>query len=165
MHRGLSAFNVVFFESARDLQLASIVEPFVMGFCRSRPDEESHFTLGPSENLELKEYYHPNYLRLGRHRLEYDYYSLGLVLLEIGHWRILRSMTRGATDRKPGRLLDHLQRKYVDGLDAKMGSEYEAVVRTCLTMSEGSSARQGNSAGVLQQFYEHVASRLEKCHV
>lgn len=47
-------------------------------------------TDGPISGAIFQEYQHPEYLRTGRYRAAYDYYSLGLVLLEIGVWMSLQ---------------------------------------------------------------------------
>ena len=159
MHRGFSAFNIVF--SGREPW--SITEPYLMGFSRSRPDEENNFTMGPPEDPEQKLYCHPRYIKDRRHRIEYDYYSLGLVLLEIGHWRTLKSMAKG---RAPEKVTEYLLREYVSDLDSKMGHEYQAVVKTCLTLGVGPADSAGMTAQeFMQSFSERTLRRLEKCHV
>jgi hypothetical protein len=64
-----------------------------------------------------------------------DIYSLGLVLLEIGLWKVLQ------TYHKPhystGRWRDKVLRAaLVPGLGSKVGSRYRDVVDKCLAVSE-----------------------------
>jgi hypothetical protein len=60
--------------------------PYVVGFNHSRPDEVSAFTGGPEES-SANHYQHPLYLSdPRRYCAEFDYYSIGIILLEIGLW-------------------------------------------------------------------------------
>lgn len=61
-------------------------KPYFLGYLNSRPNEASAFTQHIEDPKE-KDYQHPEYLG-GRGKVRYqsrfDYYSLGLLLLELG---------------------------------------------------------------------------------
>ena len=81
---------MAFFHFNNESWLNGITSPFFLGFLYSRSNDPKGFTEGPEENAHHQEYQHPNYSRKGikspTYCAEYDYYSLGLVLLEIGLW-------------------------------------------------------------------------------
>ncbi|RYO75494.1 hypothetical protein DL764_010377 [Monosporascus ibericus] len=139
MHKSLNSSNIVFFpEESGDSDADSqrhrsqlIREPFLVGLNHSRPDDPTEFTTGAAES-ELRHYQHPTYLKEGRgYRLEYDYYSLGIILLEIGFWMPLAEFTRewvGSYEERRQRLVT----KRVPRLRQHMGREYSEAVRCCL---------------------------------
>jgi hypothetical protein len=84
LHKNISSSNVVFFQ--RDSSTVDyFAKPYITGFSYSRPDEPSAFTEGPAEGSDYKYYQDPEYLKNQlRYRHDFDYFSLGIVLLEIG---------------------------------------------------------------------------------
>ena len=90
MHKSISASNVLFFTSVDQPSPFWIKDPYIIGFNRSRPDQPAAFTEGPSVDLKSQKYQHPEYAK-DRQRFcpGFDYYSLGLLLLEIGLWQTL----------------------------------------------------------------------------
>lgn len=85
LHKNIWSSNIILFPQAFTSPAASITEPYVIGFNHARQDKKNAFSHGPPVTPEQIDYCHPKYLydRWG-YRREYDYYSLGLVLLEIG---------------------------------------------------------------------------------
>ena len=168
LHKNISAFNVILFPQAFPSAAASITEPYIIGFNHSRPDEKNAFTEGPPVIPEQIDYCHPKYLKDRRgYKREYDYYSVGLVLLEIGLWRTLPSLsaTFKASDQSPEKLREFLLEKYVARLHSLMGRTYQSAVRACLTFDveprrnqDGSEARD-----VLGEFEATVTAPLRRC--
>jgi hypothetical protein len=61
--------------------------PYLVGLRHSRPDERATFTEGPPSDEDIKGYQHPQHLKNNlRYSISFDYYSLGILLLEIGLW-------------------------------------------------------------------------------
>ena len=86
LHKNISSSNIIFFlDSSTKLVEIDLTQLYVIGFHHSRKDDPGAYTDGPELPDAQKEYQHPNYRQgSGRFRKGYDYYSLGLVLLEIG---------------------------------------------------------------------------------
>lgn len=146
LQKSISSFNVAFFHSSNESWLNGIANPFFLGFLYSRSNDSKEFTEGPEENAHHQEYQHPNYSRKGvkipTYCAEYDYYSLGLVLLEIGLWLSLSMILKGLrlkslrnaspSDGPSESGLDILLRSYVQPLRYQMGTRYQHIVETCL---------------------------------
>ncbi|MCJ1234523.1 hypothetical protein MMC14_002484 [Varicellaria rhodocarpa] len=90
LQKSISSFNVGFFHPKEKPWLHGIGKPFFLGFLYSRHNGLGAFTEGPAEDAAHQNYQHPEYRKTKlRYRAEYDYYSLGFVLLEIGLWKSL----------------------------------------------------------------------------
>ena len=76
-----------------------------------------------------KKYHHPLYLEHQRLTPEFDYYSLGLVLLEIGLWKLLDDMTVGYKYWSSEELKQTLR------LKSTMGTSYREAVDSCLNVN------------------------------
>jgi hypothetical protein len=58
------------------------------------PNDPTVSTEGPQQDVGSKDYQHPRYQdQNAKFSLHYDYYSLDVVLLEIGLWRPLKAIT------------------------------------------------------------------------
>jgi serine/threonine protein kinase len=168
VHRGVSAFSIIFLGNTPESWLETIQEPFFLGFQYSRPNEAAIFTLGPPDNPELLDYCHPTYQTAStRHLPEFDYYSLGLVLLEIGHWKRLGSMLSGFSDedQSPQKMRDWLLENHVKELHMVMGRVYQDAVRACLTFQSESGPDQDYLVpiSVQKEFDEKVVAKLKLC--
>lgn len=144
---------------------------YVVGLQRSRPDECKWDTEGPPSKialqLQLGLYQHPHYSRRGRFRLEYDYYSLGVVLLEVGLWRPLQQWSERSEYNKMS-LEDFRMRmikKYVPRLTAHAGELYMGAVLACLdgTLGGGQDTpTMTESKQTFNLFFDRVLVPLEK---
>ncbi len=168
LHKSLSANHIVFFRresiAAKTITSAKDLEsPYIIGFNHSRPDEPSAFTDGPGITGSSRAYQHPQYTeRKSPFRLEFDYFSLGLILLEIGLWTSLPTMTSGRKLSSSEERRRHLLSQYVPLLGHHMGREYRAAVGVCLEgfgSAEGDGHEEG-SGSKLSRFSEMVAERL-----
>ena len=132
-------------------------EPYLVNFSHSRPDGDVWATDGPSPNHD---YQHPEYLVADgpppRYEKKYDYYCIGIVLLEIGLWRPLVSELKsdGGTSATFRTLLIE---KWVPKLRRCMGRRYRSAVKECL---EGSHFSETVSADKVSDFYEKVVEPL-----
>ncbi|KAF5614656.1 serine threonine kinase [Fusarium tjaetaba] len=153
LHKSLTSSNIVFFPSftllpdsfGKDTDVTehgwaansqSIREPYLVGFNHSRPDDPTTFTSGLTDS-ESRHYQHPAYLKAGvSYRLEFDYYSLGILLLEIGFWKPFSKITKdwsGSFEERRQRLLtnrvpklaQHMGRDYSEASAAEECSKLE----------------------------------------
>ena len=165
LHKNISSSNVIFFlDSSTKLAEVDITHPYVIGFHHSRRDDPGAYTEGPELSDAQKEYQHPNYRQgSGRFRKGYDYYSLGLVLLEIGTWNSLSQI-----DRKfPTHTTDQLKEEYLkwcdNDLKKTMGPIYQSVTKRCLLF--GNEKEDGDDVGVQLDFQLEVIAKLNQCVV
>ena len=145
LHKSLSTHNVIFFNNEPKTgktnlaRIKALDAPFIINFSRSRPNEPAAYTKGPEVSGESRIYQHPQYAERKHSYLpEFDYYSLGLILLEIGLWMPLTDMT---TNKKFSSFEDqrlYLLRSRVPLLGHMMGMEYLAAVSVCLEIFGGS---------------------------
>jgi hypothetical protein len=146
-----------------------------------------------AKNLQHDLYCHPGVqwdydqpTKPGIYKREYDVFSLGMVLLEIGLWKQLHTLRKGSTSStttNPIEFVRHMQKDWVPKLEYKCGKIYCAVVRQCLTIDTGHGANGGTESmdvdGESQRecfeweekrkkeqtrFYWKVVKELEKCN-
>ena len=133
LHKNLSSSNVIFFLPSGATVIDHATQPFVIGFNKSRlNDPLSYGSFLSSEGLNQKVYQHPGYLKnRSRYRPDFDYYSLGIVFLEIGFWRSLNTIIKGGGEPAEEFRANLLQKK-VPHLKQLMGARYSQVVDVCL---------------------------------
>ena len=139
LHKSLSAHNVIFFNNEskagkNDLSRIKALEaPFIIGFSRSRPNEPAAYTNGPEVSSESRIYQHPQYAEFKHSYLpEFDYYSLGLIMLEIGLWVPLTTMMGNQKFSSFEEQRLYLLRARVPLLGHMVGKDYLAAVSVCL---------------------------------
>ncbi|KAF2821916.1 kinase-like protein [Ophiobolus disseminans] len=160
LHKSISPFNMVFFPANSESLSDSLATFRLIGFNYSRESDTGVFTVGPVEDEHTKEYRHPEYRKAAwtsRFREEFDYYSIGMVLLELGRWKSLFNMTKAEHLKRmsPNDLKMHLIDAEVIQLKSSMGSYYYNAVITCL---QGFHSRERglSSAEVWNAFDENV---------
>ena len=113
---------------------------YLVGLNHTRENENWALTTEESLNPAQRLYQHPSYLRRQpTHRFcpQYDWFSVGVVLLELGLWQGAEHLYPGDIKRSRGddadvlRVQDWLLND-VPKLSPIMGKSYQAVVRTCL---------------------------------
>ena len=165
LHENINSNNVVFFNVvAEDLPSSPVVvnDPYLVDFRHSRPDSRIWYTQGPSSDEEFVDYRHPSYSRGTRFSPIYDYYSMGVVLLEIGLWNPLSYMTENHRTETPEKLRDVLVDKYVPRLGPRMGVLYRDAVLGCLRGDFWTKdAQNASEMQVLTKFAEKVVEPLE----
>jgi len=152
----------------RPLPASALSDPFLVGFNYSREDSSSALTSGGTRNVGQALYYHPSYaqhLELRRFRAEYDYFSVGLVLLEIGLWETLEEMhddqgrvVEVAGQKRTGKLIE----EFIPRLGSTMGGIYRDAVAACL---DGSLGSEVENVPLWNLFEQHVAIPLQQCRV
>ena len=155
LHKNISSYNIIFFPDRFNSIAEAMKSPYFIGFNYSRLNLETAFTQGPKKELD---YQHPEYL-LGPRRFcqEYEYYSVGLVLLELGLWSPIEVTAKDIIGN-PAEMLEGLLRKHVPKLKSYMGSAYEDAVVMCLNGDFGGSS---NPAEVREAFERKVLLKLE----
>ncbi|KAG8527748.1 uncharacterized protein KY384_007902 [Bacidia gigantensis] len=139
LHKDFNSNNVLFVRRATQIDQDNglspiIVQPYVVGLNKSRPGGDAWHTQGPASGENFQEYRHPGYARTGRYHMDYDYYSFGLILLEIGFWRPLRHWSLKHPTVDLSGLRQALLENYVPRLGAQMGAVYQEVTRFCLSI-------------------------------
>ena len=174
LHKSISSKSIVFFAHQRLPWDEQMQNWYLRGFLHSRLDEELGTGEGVASDLELIDYHHPDYLRdLNRrdylrglnygsscYQPRFDYYSLGIVLLEIGCWRSLKAM-KGKRAYTP----EGLRRKLLDTvplLGPRAGVLYRDAVTACLT--GGFAEAEGKDfAAIPLSFKALVVDQIAQC--
>lgn len=201
LHKSLRSENLLFpstYDPSSTASLdgfGSLQTPLLAGFEFSRQDNESRsLDALKSGNISSVIYRHPLYQgeAASGYRIEYDIYSLGLILVEIAFWQPLDSfldarVTKSTSDTK--RTLsskaetfhrvdaEELQKRVLYRVDSELafrvGSVYRDVVRWCLTFADEAHVRlveehmRGNLAGQAEwhpalEFYNKVVAPLSQ---
>ncbi len=169
LQKNISSFNIGFFHLEKDPWVCAMDKPYFFGYLNSRPNQAFAYTEFIEDPKE-RDYQHPEYLK-GRGKVRYqsrfDYYSLGLTLLEIGRWESLEHMStrQGGLEQ----LREYLIHEKVPRLGQNMGSIYQAAVTLCLndefTISDEGDHSTTNDAEVHLKFSELVVNQLARCTV
>lgn len=170
LHKSISSLNIAFVYPKGSPWRNGVDCPYLLGFSNSRPDGQDPYSTWLYEtDRALMDSQHPEYLKNKgrvRYRPEFDYYSLGMVLLEIGHWKPLNKIT-AMTDGSPEDYLNHLRKEKVPGLGFTMGNIYRDVVGACLNgdfgKHENVDGGSNFSISVALGFAKTVVEQLAKC--
>ena len=169
VHRNLNSNNLLFFlhrhalaTQGRIWKTPIIRKPYLTGFHQS-----SCIVSGSEADVPFLGLYHHPMLSHGHgsvYELAHDYYSLGLILLEIGLW-----MPIGKFWKSRYSLWDfkaRLQDIYLKKLLAKCGDGYMNAVLACITAADllqhGENDERVNAQAQLDRFREEVAKTLER---
>ncbi|KAM7219341.1 hypothetical protein V8F06_005240 [Rhypophila decipiens] len=137
LHKNLNPHNVVFsLHSWTDFRGVKYEEPFLIGFDYTRPDGIDQYTEGPDKSMRA-EYQHPAYRSrsASAFKTSFDYYALGLILLEVGLWAPLSGVYQRNLEASPEQLTKLYQVECVKKLDKAMPSRYANAVNECLQMT------------------------------
>ena len=179
LHKNISSLNVLFFQDfAHGLAGLDFGKPYIVGFDHSRRYGKGEYSQGPinsqrpSSNTDFvkacKEYLHPDY-RLGSvtntgrstFLIAYDYYAVGLLLLEIGTWGSLSNIYE--SQRLQAQSPRDLRQEYIRYCDEHvgraMGPIFQSITRKCL---EYNGEEKNAMAGQLT-FQAEVVDKLNKC--
>lgn len=165
LHKSISSKVVMFFYPQDSHWNAQMNSWYLRGFLHSRLNE-SIITEGLTSDPESMDYQHPDYLqslKLGswRYLPKFDYYSLGIVLLEIGLWRSLKDITRNWKGT-PGQMREKLLHSAVPALGPRAGAPYRDAVISCLTWGITDTQRADSTASHLS-FKGLVVDKLAQC--
>ncbi|OQE20294.1 hypothetical protein PENSTE_c013G02956 [Penicillium steckii] len=158
LHRNLRSSHILFVKSGNSMDW--LKEPFISGFGYSRMDNPDAVSLPLCAQDEESAYQHPELAdnsRIG-YRKEYDAYSLGIILTEIGFWRPIFKFRKSEYNSKRNhrRLLEY---QLSGDLAHRMGQQFEHAVRLLLTgKAYGDSKVEGEQ---LIAFSRDIVSQLE----
>ena len=159
LHRNISPVNILFFVLDTKKPHIKWEEPYLVNFSHSRPDGNVWFTDGPTPE---QDYQHPEYLNEessnSRIKKQYDYYSIGIVLLEVGLWRPLID-TLKHKGGSPVELRNTLIQQYLPALRRTVGKNYRNATRECL---EGTHLQEPVESHWVSGFFEHVMEPLSE---
>ncbi|GAW18465.1 hypothetical protein ANO14919_079410 [Xylariales sp. No.14919] len=196
LHKGLRSYNILFFSrndrvprssqdghrDGRNPQTLDFGRPILSGFDYSRPTVEWQWTESATQNPAHDIYRQPE-VQAGSSTADdraafkksYDYYSLGVILLEIARWQPIDSILgvelqaaqpkHTMTVRK--RLLEE-EPHLLQDVKACMGDIMYSVIRVCLTgpeafgLDKGGDETDPDVAVRLQRaFYSKVVEKLK----
>ncbi|KAL9103274.1 MAG: hypothetical protein Q9163_001676 [Psora crenata] len=173
LHKGISALNIIYFPDAFLDITASLSSPYFIGFNHSRVNDDNAYSSLSGPEME---YQHPIYQRnalsyadnstnsMVRFRQEFDYYSVGMVLMEIAFWTPLKSFTeRIEGSRKE--MLEKLLKTHVPLVRKYMGDIFGAAVKYCLTMYVEEQKEKYSPEEIRDCFNENVVIPISKCLV
>ena len=143
---------------------------YLIGFNYSRQNTPTALTQGPSNDPHQIHYQHPSYTLRASFRPRFDYYSIGLVLLEIGLWRCLTDLSDGNLDMLTPKEQQRLWLdRVVPRLGETMGATYRDAVDWCLRYGTEGNGEPGEQHDVqceaIDYFEAYVVSLLDSCHV
>ncbi|KAK4192041.1 prion-inhibition and propagation-domain-containing protein [Podospora australis] len=144
LHKGLRSHNIIFFRTVNGE--VEYGKPILSGFDFSRPARADEMTdiPGPDDDVEFNLYRHPSAQSANpdereRFKKSFDIYSLGVLLVEIAHWKTLDkildinlNVARGRPSvalRVRDSLLTEDQIADVGGY---MGELYQAATKVCI---------------------------------
>lgn len=171
LHKSVCSSNILFFPStfsasatratAVAASIPDISSPYILGFDASRPDQMGELSVASKNPAASDLHRHPASLN-GMSRKQYcksfDIYSLGLVLLEIGLWKVLQTYHRPHYTAERFRDKVVLQ-NLVPNLGSKTGRLYREVVERCLFAREDLNSQEAG------QLMEYVVGSLESLRV
>lgn len=176
LHKALTSSNIVFLTPS--LKSPKLADYRIIGFNHSRPDNPKEYTEAAwKRSEESRLYQHPSYLSTGsRFCVEYDYYSFGLLLLELGLWKplpslVLRSDSKdkaSAQVKASSDLTRYLLERRVPLLGQKMGKRYRDVVAFCLSFDVATERNGSSDRGSLEvqaAFDRRVIQPLSCCEL
>ena len=159
LHRNVSASNIAFFYTDTKYNIDRKSFYFV-GFAQSRADRNFTDSDGAHSGIYDEEYYqHPKYLSRDQgYQMYHDYHALGMLLLEIGLWKLFPD---AVGDRTVDCASTFAKQELVPQLAWMTGSYYRDAVDACLngTLSDVSLAQEGQKKVPLV-FRAQVVERL-----
>jgi hypothetical protein len=150
-HKDLTSSNILFFPSEAVLPNLRARDPYLFGFQHSRGEED--LTQGPLQDKRHHRYHDPGYISVTNRQFknfvfQYDWYSLGIILFEIGFWDpvdVTMNKYAGETNENFAKLLVGQQ---LPALSFFVGNEYVDIIRFCLTGS-GTTMHVGTGDAVV----------------
>ncbi|KAJ6445019.1 prion-inhibition and propagation domain-containing protein [Purpureocillium lavendulum] len=163
IHKSLRSDNILFASEEAD----ALAAPQIAGIQYSRPEGDASLEGRPTQIPELDMYYPPNVVMGASWTKFNELYSLGIVLLEIAHWRPLfeeryRRLQPGQVSRA---ILDDLEDKFGVDLEGLVGRVFVNVIKRCLTGSfgvPGGLSRADESKALSDAFFDKVVKPLAK---
>jgi hypothetical protein len=177
LHKGIRSENVLFFhDTTQPSGAPDISNPYLAGFEYSRPDTDMAITETLVTYSQTQDCYrHPATISAvgaanpvtSRFRREFDVYSLGCILLEIGLWRKLEEFWKDKYSQDPSMFRERLIHIWSKDLGRTCGKTYESVVRLCLGGGTQASDPDASTSEKhdLDAYYHNIICRLQSCSV
>lgn len=196
LYKSISSHNILMFPAAPAEAFNHLSSSVLSGFVQSRPEQTENSVGGPAPTYDL--YEHPSYRQLALtkrndvaiiFRRVYDFYSLGIILLELGLWitssELYHSLQAYWIKEKSKRKDDNQAEKedsqeisivvafwsklldtYVPILGEKMGELYMNAVRFCLDAEKSIGFTEDDAEGRQRcgkEFKINVVDKLAGC--
>jgi hypothetical protein len=129
--------------------------PYLVGFEFSRPDSSDEATEKPEQSIRFNLYRHPSAQGIPGEsfRKGFDIYSLGVVLVEVGLWRLAWSLRRDG--ESPNKFREVVIDRVNDRLAHFVGTGYQEATLSCLN---GDLDQKDGS--VIRAFYNEVVETM-----
>ncbi|KAH6842425.1 hypothetical protein B0I37DRAFT_381903 [Chaetomium sp. MPI-CAGE-AT-0009] len=152
VHKGISSANILLFDES-EVNSLSEGRAYLCGFDFARRDADIELSeklpsvyKNSCPSLDERLYWHPDRNRdhgsphnadentraTPRYRREFDVYSLGVVLLEIGLWCPAQRLLKDCRTEDLVVFAEELRKTYVPELRGRMGRVYAEIVTCCL---------------------------------
>ncbi|QLI71667.1 uncharacterized protein G6M90_00g086100 [Metarhizium brunneum] len=173
LHKGLRSRNILFFRTRTGT--VDYGQPYLSGFDYSRPGGSDEMTDVPGDDAEHDLYRHPDTQtnrRKERQRSKkcFDIYSLGIIFVELAHWKTVDKVLKIDMRRARGKpeILRQIQDELLGDermadVGGEMGEKFEDAVRTCLGGGNRLGLHQGREDAAEKlstTFYENVVKKL-----
>ncbi|CAI6337835.1 unnamed protein product [Periconia digitata] len=162
VHKSFRSENILLFPNPEPR--LEVSQPWVMGFEFSRP--EFDFSSGRADDDVARNVYrHPERQKQPQKPFTkiHDIYSLGVVLLEIGLWRPVLTLTTDGFKRVKDAwtVQEYLVKKAERSLPREVGEHYKQCVSRCLAGRFDVLGGEKEDLGLQQAFREQVVDVLE----
>ena len=161
LHQSISSRDIVFFRR-RDSPRCDFATPFLGGFEYSRPvnaPSVGRYVQNPTTDI----YRHPDrLLNTQRHTKRHDLYSLGVVLLEIGLWKLASDIVQA--DRTPmvHEMVTALRNAAKEKLALYIGTSFRDATLYCLELDSAVDEAGEDTRKLDQAFKFRVVDKLKE---
>lgn len=134
VHQSIRTSNVLVVVSSSE----SLGHAYLSGFERARPSASASNQRRSDADWQNNTYRSPDRVAtsdeetIARHTMAHDIYSLGVVLLELGIYKLLREMEPKFKDKSANTVRENLKQLATEELVTIMGEQYKNVVMFCL---------------------------------
>lgn len=139
-HKNLTSRSILFFPTT-DSDRERYTMPYLVGFQHSRPGSQDR-SEGPVVDKSHRRYHNPNYMgkafwQYEKFRPEYDYYSLGILLLELGTWKTIDILMDGYASLDDASFAQAIIGNQIQPLRSLTSTKYASIVERCLSQWNG----------------------------
>ena len=170
MHKNLQSKNIIFWPGNTLQMQVNLGKPYLLGFDISRPGEPEEVSEKPISTAEDDLYRHPNYKGSEPQPFipPYDIYSLGILLFEIGMWRVVgfqghrpsRSSVKTSISLTDPNFIKMVVIGPAMDLARFMGARYKDAVLACLNLDFDQIWHNSESTHRMRDFQNAVQDRI-----